>query len=240
MKNFQVYYFLFLTVFFTACKNNTTSRDVDPIDISSEEINVETNTFEGIISFDSFNEFTGKTSGKYFVKGNRIRIELEDLDPSIFVPEKDLMIGIMLDERRYMEIDLKKVYTDKTSQKENITLEKTGKTKEIAGYTCEIWNITTTDGTTSAVCMAKGLADFISPANPLSTLDNEEWEKQIGDGKYIQLEVITDLYGTEQMSMKATKIEEKKLNDSLFKVPNGFTKLSSILDRMNNLKDNSK
>jgi len=233
MKITPLFYFALLFVSFLGCKENSKNDNPETVNSSVTEINTPNGSFEGIIYFDNFNEFTGQTTGRYLIKGEHIRIEHNNLDASIFMPEKDIMVGLMMEERAYMEIDMKKAYKDKASQKNGVKLEKTGETKKIAGYTCDVWHITGDDGTTSAVCMAKGLGNFISPANPLSVIDNDEWKNEIGDDGYMQLEVVTNVFGTEKIAMKVTKIENKKLADSLFVIPKGFTKVSSVIDKYN-------
>jgi hypothetical protein len=97
-------------------------------------------------------------------------------------------------------------------------VDKTGKKDTVAGYTCEIWNITS-DGKLSEVCMAENLTwidmgdiGFQNPELALSAAAT--------GGNHFPLRVIThDAAGKEQMRMEAQKVEKKKLDDTRFVPP---------------------
>lgn len=98
------------------------------------------------------------------------------------------------------------------------TIEKTGKKDVVAGYSCEIWNITS-DGKKSQLCAAEGITwidigelGVDSPEITLAAIASE--------ANRFPLRVITyDPKGAEEFRMEATKVDKKKLDDGRFQVP---------------------
>jgi hypothetical protein len=97
-------------------------------------------------------------------------------------------------------------------------VDKTGKKDTVAGYSCEIWNITS-EGKLSEVCMAENLTwidmgdiGFQNPTVAISAATT--------GGNHFPLRVIThDAAGKEEMRMEAQKVEKKKLDDTRFVPP---------------------
>ncbi len=94
-------------------------------------------------------------------------------------------------------------------------IEKTGKTDTVAGYSCEIWKITETNGDKGDLCVAKGITF------PMMGRATAGWMSALED--YFPLRVVTsDPSGKEKDRMEVTKIEKKSLDDAKFEVPAGF------------------
>jgi hypothetical protein len=98
------------------------------------------------------------------------------------------------------------------------TIEKTGKKDVVAGYSCEIWNVTS-DGKKSQLCAAEGITwidigelGIDSPEITLAAIASE--------ANRFPLRVITfDPKGAEEFRMEATKVDKKSLDDGRFQVP---------------------
>jgi hypothetical protein len=101
-------------------------------------------------------------------------------------------------------------------------IEKTGKKDTVAGYTCDIWNITESDGKRAEICAAEGITWF-----DLSDLGWSSPEltaaAAITDLNHFPLRVVVyTAAGVEETRMEAQKIEKKKLDDTRFVVPTDY------------------
>jgi hypothetical protein len=101
------------------------------------------------------------------------------------------------------------------------TIEKTGKKETIAGYTCEIWNVTS-EGKKTEICAAEGLTwidlgdlGWSSPEVTVAAVATE--------ANRFPLRMITfDAAGAEDTRMETTKVEKKALDAASFEVPPGY------------------
>ncbi|MBX3203850.1 MAG: DUF4412 domain-containing protein [Labilithrix sp.] len=97
-------------------------------------------------------------------------------------------------------------------------IDKTGKKDVVAGYSCDVWNVTA-DGKKTEVCVAEGITwvdlgdlGWSSPELTLAAVATE--------ANRFPLRAITfDAAGAEETRMEATKVDKKKLDDSRFVVP---------------------
>jgi hypothetical protein len=119
-------------------------------------------------------------------------------------------------------------------------LTETGKQETIAGYTCEHWLMG--DRQDIDMCVAKGLGYFemggqgggglgslkslaFSPKLLTEAAAHPEWVKLLEGGAFpLKLQALED--GNVKMTMEATKIERKPLDDSLFAVPPDYKELN--------------
>lgn len=98
-------------------------------------------------------------------------------------------------------------------------IDKTGKKDVVAGYGCEIWKITSKDGTHAELCMAEGIklmnfADLAGTSPQLAAV------AAFGDLNHFPLRGIAfDAANVETGRMEAKKVEKKKLPDTAFTVP---------------------
>ncbi|MDQ6653033.1 MAG: DUF4412 domain-containing protein [Acidobacteriota bacterium] len=125
-------------------------------------------------------------------------------------------------------------------------LTPTGKTETIAGYSCEHWLIG--DKQDMDMCVAKGLGYFgmggqtaggfgsmkslmFNPKLLAAAAAHPEWVKFLQGGAFpLKMTAMED--GKVHMTMEATRIERKPLDDSLFAIPPDYKELN-----MQNLKD---
>lgn len=195
--------------------------------------------FEGVIHYE-FADATqsGMGSIPYMVKGDNVRMQFgegEDKGAMIMRTGESKMLFIIDKMDSYMELDMDKWSEDNTheSKWDESEMVQTDKSKTIAGYTCNIWKVTSEGGDTLTLCMAEGLGTFMSPGNPMAQQNAPAWAKEIVADGYMPLEVIEEsANGNTTVQMKATKIEEKSLSDSLFEVPNGYKDMSSMMQQM--------
>jgi hypothetical protein len=97
-------------------------------------------------------------------------------------------------------------------------IDKTGKKDTVAGYTCDIWNITS-EGKKVEACVAEGITwidltdlGFGSPEFAVAAFATE--------ANRFPLRVIAyDAAGAEETRMEVTKVDKKKLDDARFVVP---------------------
>ena len=119
-------------------------------------------------------------------------------------------------------------------------LTPTGKQETIAGYTCEHWLMG--DNQELDMCVAKGLGYFgmggnagrglgtwknlaFSPKLLAEAAARPEWVKFLEGGAF-PLKLTTMEDGKVKLSMEATRIERKSLDDSLFTIPRDYKELS--------------
>ena len=108
------------------------------------------------------------------------------------------------------------------------TVEKTGKKETIAGYDCEIWNVTANNGAKSELCMADGITWIDLGDLGWSSPEMTVGAVATGANKFPLRIVSAD------SKLEATKIEKKKLDDSRFVVPPDY-QVIDIAAMMQNL-----
>lgn len=95
------------------------------------------------------------------------------------------------------------------------TVEKTGKTDTVAGYSCDVWKVTEASGEKTEACVAKGIS---FPAFGR----HAGWMSSLEDGFPLRA-ISYDSAGKEKSKMEVTKIDKKSIDDSQFQVPAGYT-----------------
>ncbi len=119
-------------------------------------------------------------------------------------------------------------------------LTPTGKQEIIAGYTCEHWLMG--DNEELDICVAKGLGYFgmggqgrggfdswknlaFGPKMLAEAAAHPEWVKFLEGGAF-PLKLTARADGRVKMTMEATRVESKALDDSLFSIPSDYKELS--------------
>lgn len=101
-------------------------------------------------------------------------------------------------------------------------ITKTGHTDTVAGYQCDDYDITSSDGKRARVCVSEAAAswlDVVTNAVPGNLL----WAKGFLDGGKFPLRIIAfDTDGSERDRIEVTKLEKKPLADALFVAPPGY------------------
>ncbi len=197
--------------------------------------------FEGEITMNITDEGKPPRTITYTVKGKKMRFDVpgrgaEGDSYAIFDGDSKKMITVTESKKMAFEMDMNNpgmpgmgvgaAATAAAAAKPNV--EKTGKQDTVAGYSCEMWKITETDGSKSDVCVAKGIA-FPSPGGRAPA-----WAAELG-GDFFPLRVVTtDPTGKEKTKMEVTKIDKKTVDDAKLQVPAGY-KTMNMGDMMKSL-----
>jgi hypothetical protein len=108
------------------------------------------------------------------------------------------------------------------------TVEKTGKSDTVAGYSCDIIKVTEANGDKADVCVAKGIS---FPA--MGGRHSAGWMSSLEDSFPLRA-ITTDASGKEKSHMEVTKVDKKSIDDARFQVPAGYQTVS-MEDMMKNL-----
>jgi hypothetical protein len=103
--------------------------------------------------------------------------------------------------------------------KSDAKIEKTGKNETIAGYECEIWKITQSDGRKAEICGAEGITWIDLSDMGWSSPEIAVAATLSGANRFPLRIVSWDAKGIEEVRLEATKIDKKKLADEQFVVP---------------------
>lgn len=123
---------------------------------------------------------------------------------------------------------------------EKQTVERTGKTDKIAGYSCEIWRIKDKEssGLKNDICVAKGFgkaATFWVDPKEMRRSSQPGWVKQlVEEGGFGLRSIHYDEQGKESSRMEVTSIDRKSLDAGLFAFPADWAKqdMSAMQERM--------
>lgn len=210
--------------------------------------------FEGTIAMKMETESQQGAEMTYFLKGRHTRIETKvaNMAEGSAVMLWDLDGGkittLMPSRKMYMTMDMKAAAEDMKQMKKSQgrdepefpKLTPTGKQETIAGYTCEHWLMG--EKQDLDMCVAKGLGYFgmggqsggglgswknlvFSPELLAKAAAHPDWVKFLDGGAFpLKLTALRD--GGVTMTMEATRIEKKSLDDSLFVIPPDYKEIS--------------
>ena len=194
--------------------------------------------FEGVIhyQFDKM-EQQNMDDIQYMIKNGKIRMEFGMGARSgaiLYNPDESQMTFVMDKMKSYMNMDMDDMsqessYDSKWAESE---IDKTSQIKEVAGHSCEIWILNNDEGDKITMCMADDLGTFMTPGNPMAQKHAPDWAKEIIAEGFMPLEVVEQSGNNETVQMRATKIEEKSLSNSLFEIPEGYRDMSSMMKQM--------
>ncbi|MCS6806356.1 MAG: DUF4412 domain-containing protein [Acidobacteriota bacterium] len=211
--------------------------------------------FEGLVEMKLSTPDRAQPMGMtFYLKGERTRMEtnmgdvpeaqavmLMDMakgEMTTLIPQQKMYVTMNLEEMRKMAEQMGAA-DQESKEFEFPKLTPTGKTETIAGYQCEHWLMG--DQQEIDMCVAKGLGYFgtgskiggfgpmknlmFSPKMLAAAAAHPEWVKFLSGGAF-PLKITATEGGKVTMTMEATKIERKKLDDALFTVPADYKKLS--------------
>jgi hypothetical protein len=189
--------------------------------------------FEGTVRFKLTIE-RGKTEEMaYHLKSGKIRIDVggqKEVGGIIMDVAKKQTIAIMDEQRMYLVMEMPNVAAQAAATGPGeATLEKTGETAKIAGYTAEKY-VSKFEGRKAELWLAEGLGAFMSPASvgPMGgggpgAGAPQAWERALAGKELFPLRVVGfDQRGREELRMEATAVDKKSLPDSLFAPPAGY------------------
>ena len=184
-------------------------------------------SFEGTVTFEARGE-RGEASGfEYSMKGKRVRFEPQDPQTPMYMVmdlEAEVMRMVMTGQNMYMEIPIPDAEGDNTAASTNEPV-KTNRTDEVAGRNCEIWTMTE-GGKSFEMCVARDLGTFMQGAGPMARKATPAWQRELRKGGFFPLRVVEKSNGGDKTVLVATKIEQGKLDDSVFGVPVGAKKMA--------------
>jgi hypothetical protein len=183
-------------------------------------------SFEGTVTFES--RMDGESDAfAYSMKGTRVRIDPQRAEMPMYMvmdANSQTVRMVMMSENAYMEMELPGG-DDEPTDLENEPVN-TGRTDEVAGRKCEIWTMKA-DGDDYEMCVARDMGSFMGGGGgPMGRNASSAWQRELRKGGFFPLRVVEKTGGQNETVMIATKIEEKKLDDSMFDVPAGAKKMS--------------
>lgn len=185
-------------------------------------------SFEGVI------EFTKKTGStevkyKYFVKGDKMRIEDYGTDGSLqgvmlVDAAANKVIGISPERKLWMDMP-----NNRQRKDVKIDVQKTGKTKEVAGFSCSEWKVTCKDeDRVITYWLANdGFTFFIPMLKTLNRADKLSiyFLKLSGaEGMFPMMGEEKKSDGTLITTLKVSSVKKQSLDASLFDIPKGYSK----------------
>ncbi|MBL7950328.1 MAG: DUF4412 domain-containing protein [Flavobacteriales bacterium] len=185
-------------------------------------------SFEGVLEFT---KTTGPvvTSYKYYVKGERIRIEeisaRGEVQGIMLVDTRDKTVTAISPERKlYMDVPNMRLPKDVET-----TVQKTSDMKDMAGYKCEKWVVKSgPEDRVLTYWVAADAFDFFVPL--LETLNRKDEQAvfflEIKDNKGVfpMLGIEQKSDGAEVSRLEVKKVTKGAQKPSLFEIPAGFNK----------------
>lgn len=191
--------------------------------------------FEGEVDMQMQNNKSDKALlMKYFVKGNKIRTDIETKDGAtgggIYDWQTHQMIMFMDKQKMYMVSELHPEKFHYNSQGKHFKIHKTGNTQNILGYDCQEWDYESDDDN-GKVWFAPGIgnwwgtqmaaqSDKLDPAQ--KAMVNMVIEQKLFPMKWESI----NKSGGVNRTAEATKVDKKSLDSSLFEPPAGYKELN--------------
>jgi hypothetical protein len=178
--------------------------------------------FEGTITM-TLSSPQGPMDVTFMFKGDRTRADMGMMGASMYMlHDASMTVMVLPSQRMYMEapqMQMDQMKADVDTKAADFKM--TGKKEKIAGYECEHGIVTASNGVQTDVCLAKGLGTFMMPMGPMGGRSAPQaWQKL---GEYFPLKV--QQVGSSDVSVIATRIERKSLEESLFELPSDFQKM---------------
>lgn len=194
-------------------------------------------SFEGVVTMKETSDGEAKLQKTYF-KGDKMRVDQEEGEYMVWDASKKQGLIVDSKERTVIVIPWPDVKPgDAKKMFEGTTVTKTGKSDKISGYTCEIYlSKDQEDNSTSELCVAKGISNAamfgIMGGGPSGLGGYPAWFRDlVKDGGFPLRHIDRDESGKVESRGEAT-VEAKRLDESLFAAPAGYT----ITDRATKLK----
>lgn len=241
--------FLFLTLFLAATFGVACSGLKGSSGKSGGSSLLGAKTFEGEIKAKMF-AGPEPTDVLYAIKGTHTRVEMQFSMPQLSpgggmktITQTNITLTdssstkqttLWPESKTYTTMDLNEL-AGGAARDSSIAFPKvtsTGKTEQIAGLTCQHWRI----GDTTDVCLAQGLGYFgggsggildklknLAGGKSKAQIDNSEFA-EFAEGGAFPLKMARIENGESKTIMEVTVVERKSLNDSLFTIPQDYTK----------------
>jgi hypothetical protein len=218
--------------------------------LSLPPLAVRAGDFEGVLHMATTHIATNSASAMdWYLKGDKARVETSrgegQANVMIFDAQTRTMQMAMPGQKSYMEINMAESGQNLKEALEKQTVERTGKTEKIAGYSCEVWRIFDKElhRLKSDMCVAKGFgkaATFWVDPKEMRRSSQPSWVKQlVEEGGFGLRSIHYDEAGKESSRMEVTSIDKRKLDASLFAFPADWAKqdMSGMQDRMKAMRE---
>jgi len=208
-------------------------------------------TFEGSMHMKIVSHKDRVVEMDYVIKSNRARVTPllgEKAAPMAMIIDygKLEMTTLMPEKKTYIVMSIKPPEDSAAKQPDELkaSLEKTGETEKILGYTCEKYLLKTKDAT-SELWLTDGLGTFLglgSGANPMGGwhakgATAQAWEKALAGKNMFPLRVVGLTGRGKGDRMEVTEIKKESVPDSEFVPPDDFKKfeLPPVADMLKGL-----
>ncbi len=190
--------------------------------------------FEGKVTFKMTSGRNAPQEMRYAIKGDKVRIEMagqKEMGGMIMDMTKSEMVMLMDEQKMYMVMPINEGAAQGRKSGPEPTLEKTGETEKILGYTAEKY-ISTHEGTKTDLWLSEGLGAFAA-FRPNATGGRSGrgntpppgWERALAGKPLFPLRVVGhDKAGKENFRMEATAIDKQALPDGMFAPPADYQK----------------
>jgi hypothetical protein len=188
-------------------------------------------SFEGSIEVTSSEKGRASERITYRYKGDRVRVDGRDKDVYIVQSlARPVTRIVTLSEKQYFEVDFASALADASFSADagatSAVVKRTGATRAIAGYQCEVWEMTD-DKRRAAACVTPVLAAAL-PQAPHKGEQASAWTVAFDAAKVYPLFLDSlDDEGKPELKSHVVKIERQALDDKLFEVPAGFTRIGA-------------
>jgi hypothetical protein len=187
--------------------------------------------FQGSITMTITNAGKPPETMVYMVKGTKMRFNTpvgERRGGGGYViadTTTNTLTTVMDAQKMAMVVDMSSAAGGKISAiadaKKPTSIDRSGKTDTVAGYSCDVVTLTEANGDKGEACIAKGISYPKMGAT-------SGWMNALNDSFPLR-SVIHDPAGTEKLRMEVTKIDKTPIDDSQFEVPAGY-KTTSMED----------
>lgn len=188
--------------------------------------------FEGVLHMTTTHGDERPAKMDWMIKGAKARIERARADGGMHVMILDSKTKTMLvlfpERQAYTEISLGGEHSERISKAmEDYEVERTGKTDQVAGRSCEIWRVKEKgeDKEKHEICVAKGFGRTASFwMEPMKK--QPPWvTRLINEGGFGLRSIRYDSTGTVTTRTEVTSIEAKSMDAALFVAPAGYQKM---------------
>lgn len=173
-----------------------------------------------------------------YLKGDRLRLEndteAEDKGALVFDAKARQGFGVEPDDQLYYVFSMEALPADLAKKLlDDILITRTGKTGKVAGQICDLYVAKgKTDGISEEVCLAKGLGNpalaGLMTGDARSPLELPAWLlDQAYTGAFPLRVIVRAKDGQEESRLEATKVEPRRLEDSLFTPPPGYRRMDN-------------
>ena len=162
---------------------------------------------------------------EYLTRNGNVRVNINAPTGAMSI------LGLQAESKTYMLMESQRMYMEMPKddiaaaipRNDDAKVTKTGRKETIAGESCE-HVIVETNGTNGPqktdACMAAGLGPFVMPMSRLNGLST--WQRQLMKENGFPLRVTL---GDGSVALEVTKIEKKRVNADLFRIPADFSKM---------------